>query len=189
MRRDDVMELMAEAPVVLAVKNDEGMRCCLESENRVVFVLYGDVCAVAGIVAAAKDAGKVVFVHLDLIEGLANHTSAVDFIAEQTRADGIISTKQSLIRHAKAKGLLTVQRFFLIDSMALENAARQMEQGFADFIEVLPGAMPKIIRELVRSEKTPVIAGGLIRDKEDVVALLSAGAAAVSSTNEFIWFL
>ena len=34
----------------------------------------------------------------------------------------------------------------------------------------------------------PVIAGGLISDKEDIIAALDAGAAAISSTNPAIWF-
>jgi glycerol-3-phosphate responsive antiterminator len=34
-----------------------------------------------------------------------------------------------------------------------------------------------------------VIAGGLVSDKEDIMALLQAGVTSVSSTNEKIWFL
>ena len=37
--------------------------------------------------------------------------------------------------------------------------------------------------------RVPVIAGGLISDKEDIIAALDAGAAAISSTNPAIWFL
>ena len=33
-----------------------------------------------------------------------------------------------------------------------------------------------------------VIAGGMIREKEDVMALLKAGVTSVSSTNPEIWF-
>ncbi len=36
-------------------------------------------------------------------------------------------------------------------------------------------------------EGNPIIAGGLISDKESVVAALSAGAIAVSSTNHGVW--
>ena len=35
----------------------------------------------------------------------------------------------------------------------------------------------------------PVIAGGLISDKEDVMGALGAGAAAVSTTNQKVWEL
>ena len=57
----------------------------------------------------------------------------------------------------------------------------------ADLIEVLPGLMPKIIRRVAQLTGKPVIAGGLISDKEDVTAALSAGAVAVSTTNPAVW--
>ena len=42
--------------------------------------------------------------------------------------------------------------------------------------------MPKIIRKLSHSVKTRIIAGGLISDRESVMAALDAGACGVSST-------
>lgn len=56
-----------------------------------------------------------------------------------------------------------------------------------DVIEILPGVMPKIIRQICGMVKVPVIAGGLITDKEDIMAVLSAGAMAVSSSNQGTW--
>ena len=45
----------------------------------------------------------------------------------------------------------------------------------------------KIIRKICISTGKPVIAGGLISDKEDVTGALGAGAIAVSSTNPAVW--
>jgi len=126
---------------------------------------------------------------MDLIDGLAAREAGVDFIKTQTRADGIISTKASLIRYAHQLGLLTIQRYFLLDSRGMENILASRQHSSADFLEVLPGVMPKIIHQLVRECDKPIIAGGLIRDKEDVVGALSAGAVAISSTNPDVWFL
>ena len=47
--------------------------------------------------------------------------------------------------------------------------------------------MPKIIRRLAASVRVPIVAGGLISDKEDIVGALAAGALAVSSTNAALW--
>ena len=58
-----------------------------------------------------------------------------------------------------------------------------------DMIEVLPGLMPEMIRRICKSTKTPIIAGGLIEDKEAVMAALSAGAIAISTTNPGVWEL
>lgn len=56
-----------------------------------------------------------------------------------------------------------------------------------DFIEVLPGLMPKVIQKICRTSRTPIIAGGLITDKEAVMGALNAGAIAVSTTHQDVW--
>ena len=71
--------------------------------------------------------------------------------------------------------------------MAFENIRQQQHMVRPDFIEVLPGVMPRVIKRICASVRTPIIAGGLITDKEDVMAALSAGAIAVSSTNHQVW--
>ena len=112
---------------------------------------------------------------------------SVEYLKEHTEADGIISTKPSLIKKAKELGMYTILRYFLLDSMAFENIRQQQHIVRPDFIEVLPGVMPRVIKRICSSIKTPIIAGGLITDKEDVMAALSAGAIAVSSTNHQVW--
>ena len=49
--------------------------------------------------------------------------------------------------------------------------------------------MPKIIARICKMVSVPVIAGGLISDKEDIMAMLSAGVVSISSTSPDIWFL
>ena len=189
MKYKELIALLEESPVVAAVKSEEGLVQCLSCECRIVFILYGNLNTVPQLVQRTKDAGKTVFVHMDLIEGLSAKEAAVDYIAKQTAADGIISTKAPLLRYAKSLGLATVQRFFVLDSMALENIRRADSQNQADFIEILPGLMPKIIRTLTAQLTRPIIAGGLISDKEDIVTALSSGAVAVSSTNPAVWLM
>ena len=114
---------------------------------------------------------------------------AIEYLKNNTDADGIITTKPALIKKAKELSLYTVLRYFLLDSMAYENIFTQQHTVHPDFIEVLPGAMPKVIQKLCSEIKVPVIAGGLIIDKESVMGALSAGATAVSSTNHNVWKL
>ena len=166
------------------------MRKALSCDSEVFFILFGTICDIGDIVDEVKAAGKIVFVHLDLIEGLAGKDVAVDFLLKTTKLDGIISTKPALLKYARGKGLLTVQRFFLLDSIAAANVDRQFATSKPDMVEVLPGLMTSAIAEIAREHPdTPVIAGGLIKTKEDVVNALNAGAAAVSSTNHDVWFM
>ena len=80
-------------------------------------------------------------------------------------------------------------RFFVIDSIAFDSIQKQTESVRPDMIEVLPGVMPKIIRRICRESRVPVIAGGLIADKEDIMAALDAGAVSISTTRQDVWFM
>ena len=180
-------------PVIAAVKSDAGLQAAVEMEEiQVIFVLYGDVCTIPEILERIKAAGKKAMVHIDLIAGLSAKEISVEFIARQTRADGIITTKPALVRRAKELGIFAVLRFFVIDSLALKNIENlEMQCGTSrpDFIEVLPGVMPKVLGRIAKVSRIPMIAGGLITEKEDVIAALSVGAIAVSSTNQDVWKL
>ena len=182
-------DALEDSPVIAAIKDDNGLKECLKSDIQVVFILYGDICNIADIVDTVKQAGKMALVHLDLINGLSAKDVAVDFIKKYTRADGIISTRPQLIRHAKELSLYTVMRFFVIDSMAYDNIEKQLHAVRPDFIEILPALMPKVISRICDLSPVPVIAGGLISDKEDVMQMIQAGAISISSTNENVWFL
>lgn len=180
-------------PVIAAVKSDAGLQAAVEMEEiQVIFVLYGDVCTIPEILERIKAAEKKAMVHIDLIAGLSAKEISVEFIARQTRADGIITTKPALVRRAKELGIFAVLRFFVIDSLALKNIENlEMQCGTSrpDFIEVLPGVMPKVLGRIAKVSRIPMIAGGLITEKEDVIAALSVGAIAVSSTNQDVWKL
>jgi glycerol-3-phosphate responsive antiterminator len=73
--------------------------------------------------------------------------------------------------------------------MAFENIKKQVATVEPDLIEILPGVMPKVIKRICSQINVPVIAGGLIADKEDVMAILDAGAVSISTTNETVWFM
>ena len=186
MDREQLLDLLAGGPVIAAVKDAGGLAAALDSDVSVVFLLSGDVLTIPDTAARVRRAGKRAFVHLDLVDGLAAREVSVDFIARQTQADGIISTKAALTRRGRELGLVSIQRIFRLDSMALDAVQRQRPQD-CDLIEVLPGLMPKIIRRVSQAAGKPVIAGGLISDKEDVTAALGAGAVAVSTTNPAVW--
>lgn len=187
MNKSELLDILAEEPVVAAVKDENGLECALKSSSSVIFLLYGDVLAIGEVCRRVSDAGKYPFVHLDLIDGLAAKEISVDFIAKNTVATGIISTKPQLIRRARTLELLAIQRFFLLDSLALKNVEKHLQEGLSDIIEVLPGLMPDIISQLSLHTETSIIAGGLIVHKQEVISALSAGAIAVSSTNPNVW--
>jgi glycerol uptake operon antiterminator len=188
-RDREARRLLEDSPIIAAVKDDAGLEKALASDCGIVFILYGTICDIGQIVARVREAGKSAVVHLDLVSGMTAKEISVDFIRANTLADGIISTRPNVIHYARQLGLLAVQRFFVIDSRALENTYRQLEAAPPDIVEVLPGVMPRIIAEISRKSRAPVIASGLIQDKKDITAALQAGAQAVSATNPDVWFM
>ena len=188
MNKTEFQDFLQDNPIIAAVKDDSGVEKCINCKSKIVFILYGTVSSIAKIVKNLKNAGKIVFVHIDFIDGLAPREASIDFLKETTNADGIISTKGALIKHAKHRDMLAIQRFFVLDSISLVNIPKQTVSNNADVVEVLPGLIPRVISRLVQENDTPVIASGLIAEKDDVFHALSAGAIAVSTTNQNVWF-
>lgn len=182
-------EAMEDCPIIAAVKDQEGLEKCLQSDIKIIFILFGDICNIAEIVKKVKEAERIAMVHIDLINGLGSKEISVDFIKQTTEADGIITTRPAMIKRAKELKLYTVLRYFVLDSMALKNIEKQKAMVNPDYIEILPGVMPKIITKICKLSNAPVIAGGLIQDKEDVMMALGAGASSISSTDPEVWFL
>ena len=84
-------------------------------------------------------------------------------------------------------GLIGGQRAFLIDSIALENTRKQLAAFQPDFMEIMPGMMPKILRQIREITSVLLVAGGLLSDKQDIMAAFQAGVDAVSTTKEDLW--
>ena len=185
--KKDLLEIIADSPVIAAVKDEEGLAKSLRTDCRIIFILYGNICSLTTIVEKVKSRDKLAIVHADLVQGLSAKTEAIDYIKNNTKADGILSTKGNLVKHATDIGLIGILRNFIIDSMAMENVKKQVELAHPDMIEIMPGIMPEIIEKLKNEIKLPLIAGGLISDTKDVIAALSAGADAVSTTKEELW--
>ena len=181
------MEATEICPVIPAVKNEEWLESCKGSECGIVYVIYGDICNIADIVQHIKDAGKMAIVHIDLIVGLSSKEISVDFLKKYTKADGIISMKPNMIKRAKEVGLFTVQRFYMMDALTYANIVKHVKNCDPDVVEFLPAGLPKVIKYLLEEIDKPVVASGLILDKEDVMGALKAGAFAVSTTNRKMW--
>lgn len=184
-----MIELLEDSPVIAAVKSRELLDNALKADCKVIFLLCGTICDISEIVDRVKRVGKIAIVHVDLISGLSTKEIAVEFIKNNTHADGIISTKSALIKHAKEQGLYGILRTFVVDSMALAALKKQLDVFRPDAVEIMPGVMPKILKGMRDYTDIPLIAGGLLQDKKDVMAAFSSGADAISATKEELWYV
>ena len=186
MTRADFLDCLERSPIIAAVK-DSGWERALSSPAEVIFYLKANLLTVEQRIDEAKKAGKLLFIHIDLADGIGKDKSGIEFLA-QCGAQGIISTRQQLISAAREKGLLTVQRFFALDSQGLASIGDMYATSQADLFEIMPGVIPKVIEKFAQ-ERVSVIAGGLIETKQEVTAALQCGAVAVSTGKEELWYL
>jgi glycerol uptake operon antiterminator len=173
--------------IIAAVRDLRILPQACKSAVDFVFLLCGEIGELEEHCQLLHQAGKKVFLHLDLLEGLKGDSSGIRFLSRQCHPEGIISTKVQCLKLAKEAGMQTILRCFVIDTMALKTGAQHVHAAKPDFVEVLPGLSTKIIRLAVAQFGVPVIAGGLLNDQEDVDAVLQAGAAAVSTSTPQLW--
>ena len=188
--RCDVQALIGSLrahPVIAAARSLEQARRAAVSPAAAVFLLGGSILTLPDTAALLRDAGKRVFLHLDLAEGLGRDEAAVTWCVRALKLDGVISTKPALLRRAGELGAITIQRLFLMDSSSFEHGVKLLRNTPPDMAEVLPGIAPKGIRALCAALDKPVIAGGMISEPDEVRAALDAGALAVSASEERLW--
>lgn len=178
-----------ENPVIAAVRSEDDLDAAIKSGVSVIFLLHCDIFNIQSLVDRVRQSGKSVFVHIDLLEGLGRDQKAVDYIAQVVRPDGIISTKTPQIKHARDAGLFTIQRFFLLDSQSFEQTIRTAKASLPDMVEIMPALMPAVIEKVCSLLELPVIAGGLIESKNDIVEILKAGAIGASTGRKELWSL
>lgn len=183
------IDLIQNNPVIAAVNNLEMLDSAIASPCRLIFLLTGNIINIKDIVDKCKRNGKPILVHLDLIDGLSKDEYALKYISEYIKPDGIITTRGSLIRIAKENGIFAIQRLFILDSMSLDTGIKSIHSTRPEAIEILPGIMPKAIRRIHGETQIPLIAGGLIIDKEDAIASLGAGAIGISTSNKAVWYM
>lgn len=182
-------ELLVENPIIAAVKSEEALNAAIQSKAQIVFVIYGNILNIENICKRLKAAGKTVFVHMDMIEGIKGDFKGIEFIKQVCEPYGIITTKQSNIKYALQLGLRTIQRVFIIDSQSMKTGINSINAISPDAVEVMPGIASKIISQMQKDVHLPIIAGGLIETQADIMDSISAGAVAISTSNVVLWNL
>lgn len=187
--KNKFFEYIHDNPIIGAVTDMDRLDEVIASPCKIVFLLMGDILNIERMVEVLKENGKLVYLHIDLLGGVSRDNIALKYIYENVRPDGIITTKSNLVRTARDLNLFTVQRLFLLDSLALESGIKSIKTAKPDAVEVLPGIIPKLVEEIKRETRVPIVAGGLIKDKTDVFQVLNAGAIGVSTSKTEVWHM
>ncbi|MDD7512232.1 MAG: glycerol-3-phosphate responsive antiterminator [Peptostreptococcaceae bacterium] len=173
-------------PIAAAIRTDQDFSAALRSNVDMVFLLHSNIMTVKQCVKEIHSWGKKAFIHVDFAEGIGKDRYGLEFLAKQG-VDGILTTRTNIVKTAKEFGLITVQRFFMVDSHSVGTSVDSIKISKPDIIEIMPGIVTKKIKEFSQIVEMPIIAGGIVETEEEVRAALEAGAAVVSTGEVNLW--
>lgn len=175
--------------VIPAIRKIKDFEKVLESGHETIILLESRVSQLQNLVKYAHQYGKKIYVHADLISGLKADKYGIEFLTNNVKVDGIISTRGEVISLVKKQRIVAIQRLFALDSHALDHNLQIWKRVNPDYIEILPAILPGIIKEVQEETGIPIIAGGLIRTEQDVKETIKNGAVAVTTSSNLLWEL
>lgn len=183
------LKSLAAHRMIASVKDPKHIEIALSLRNQLsgIFLLTGHIGVLKGYVDLFKENQLPVFLHLEKIGGLSTDNYGLEYLAKVIKPSGIISTKTNVVKNAKKMDLITIQRFFLIDSEGLDNISKSLCQIEPDIIEVMPARIPDMINKVKAFTSIPIITGGLLYEQSHIEECLQNGATAISSSKPELW--
>ncbi|MGO1593286.1 MAG: glycerol-3-phosphate responsive antiterminator [Ancrocorticia sp.] len=139
--------------------------------------------------AVLADAGKMVLVHADLIGGFKADRDGIKLLRNMFHVDGVLSQSAHVVSAAKKAKLLAIQRVFIMDSRSLDRSLASLGEARPDGIEVLPGALASRYYDLFEqwSDSSALIAGGMVRTRDEADDLFDLGYEAITASTPELW--
>ncbi len=179
--------MLFKDPIIAALRREEDVVAALDSRTSTIFLMYGEISRFESVIARFKQAGKTVFVHIDLIKGLSSDKEAIDFVASRIAPDGIVTTKGHLVKEAKKFGMKACHQLFMIDTQAFHTGIKSVHGSSPDAVEIMPGLMPSVVRAWKAEVPLPLVVAGLIRSETEIRTMLDAGCDGVAVGDPGLW--
>lgn len=171
----DILKKQICVPVVPSMKRLEKF---IETDLVVCILQDIHISLLEHMIKTLHDNNKLALVHIDMVHGISSDEHGVEFLCQRLRADGVISSKTRIIETTKKNKKIAIQRMFLIDSKSIERGIETVQKSQPDIVEVMPAIAYKIIPYIKSKISMPLIGGGLLKSKEDILQGLEAGCMA-----------
>lgn len=175
-------------PIAAAIRTEKDFSKALKSDVDMIFLLHANIMTVGDCIKQIHAAGKKAMVHIDFAEGIGKDRFGIEYLAKQG-VDGICTTRTNIVKLTREYDLISLQRFFMIDSHSVSTSIESMKLSNPDIVEIMPAIVTKKIKEFSSLVNVPVIAGGLAETEEEVRDALAAGADCVSTGESDLWSL
>lgn len=171
----DILKKQICVPVVSSMKRLEKF---IETDLVVCILQDIHISLLEHMIKTLHDNNKLALVHIDMVHGISSDEHGAEFLCQRLRADGVISSKTRIIETTKKNKKIAIQRMFLIDSKSIERGIETLQKSQPDIVEVMPAIAYKIIPYIKSKINMPLIGGGLLKTKEDILQGLEAGCMA-----------
>ena len=122
--------------IIAAVRSRYEFEKAVVSEAENIFLLSANIIELLWYINTAKAHNKRLFLHMDMTDGLGKDASAVEYVLK-LGVFGVISTRGNIIKTARALGLCTVQRFFIVDGQSVKTALDTVHQTKPSYAELI----------------------------------------------------
>lgn len=153
---NEILADIKKNPVIAAIRDINNVDMALSRDVQCIFLLTGSILNLKYVVHCIKKARKRAFLHIDLVDGISRDSEGTKYIVEEIRPDGIITTRSNLALCARSLGMFTIQRVFILDSLAVDTAIKTIGRVQPDAVEILPGVLTKTLKRITSRVKTPL---------------------------------
>lgn len=182
----ELEEALHRNPVVAALYGVHSVDRFLSSSAPVGLVANVSLAELAPLLAVLSAAGKFAFVNIDSSDGLAQDRAAVEYL-RKIGCQGVLSTRASVIQKANQLDMVTMQKVFVTDRSTLPRSINAIQQSRPHLVQLMPWPVIPYIPQAELAQLSPFIAAGFVRDQDELVRAVKAGAKAVSTSDVDLW--
>lgn len=179
--------MLQDQRIIPAISNHQDLKRFLQLPLTYGILMNFQLAQLPDLVKVMKDNQKKVLIHSELIRGLSSDEYGAIYLIQSLQVDGLISSKPKVIEICKKRHVIGILRFFLKDSISLEQSLEMASKVEPDYLEILPALSIEVIPEIKNRINMPIFMGGLIRNEAQIIRCLEAGAVAVTTSNPELW--
>lgn len=185
--KKEVIIMLQDQRIIPAISNHQDLKKFIQMPLTYGILMNFQLAQLPDLVKMMKDNKKKVLIHSELIRGLSSDEFGAIYLIQTLQVDGIISSKPKVIEICKKRKVIGILRFFLKDTISLEQSLEMASHAEPDYLEILPALSTDIIPEIRQRINVPIFMGGLIRSEAQIETCLKAGAVAVTTSNPDLW--
>ncbi|OQX93423.1 MAG: hypothetical protein B6I17_02775 [Tenericutes bacterium 4572_104] len=173
--------------IIPAISDYKKLEYFLKSDLKYGILMNFQLAQLEDIVEKMKHHHKKILIHSELIKGLSSDEFGAIYLIQSLKVDGIISSKTRVIETCQKRNILGIYRFFVKDTISLEQSLNIGIRLRPKYVEILPAYSYELVSEIKNRLHCEVLLGGLIRTKKQVDKCFEYKAISITTSNHNLW--